>query len=196
MYKIPVTEREVFAASFVGFAKSGTRLPVGKLRLNWRRMPVFYRPARQSPPHGCRNSCGQFCRQLLCYLICHKGESPQFPPMYIDRNSGNRLSSRFDRRDWRPLQWPNCRFQECELRAFLRMDILWTCIPTKHQQPEFPIFVTEWNPPLPYKIQSIVCLRKPTSRLTGQTTETVSYTHLRAHETRHDLVCRLLLEKK
>src|SRR5450756_237267 len=28
------------------------------------------------------------------------------------------------------------------------------------------------------------------------TLETVSYTHLRAHETRHDLVCRLLLEKK
>src|SRR5450756_3111377 len=28
------------------------------------------------------------------------------------------------------------------------------------------------------------------------TQETVSYTHLRAHETRHDLVCRLLLEKK
>src|SRR5450756_3079569 len=27
-------------------------------------------------------------------------------------------------------------------------------------------------------------------------TPTVSYTHLRAHETRHDLVCRLLLEKK
>ena len=27
-------------------------------------------------------------------------------------------------------------------------------------------------------------------------TNTVSYTHLRAHETRHDLVCRLLLEKK
>src|SRR5665648_1194397 len=25
--------------------------------------------------------------------------------------------------------------------------------------------------------------------------EAVSYTHLRAHETRHDLVCRLLLEK-
>src|SRR5450756_2915186 len=28
------------------------------------------------------------------------------------------------------------------------------------------------------------------------TTLPVSYTHLRAHETRHDLVCRLLLEKK
>ena len=27
-------------------------------------------------------------------------------------------------------------------------------------------------------------------------TAAVSYTHLRAHETRHDLVCRLLLEKK
>src|SRR5665648_1118533 len=27
-------------------------------------------------------------------------------------------------------------------------------------------------------------------------TKYVSYTHLRAHETRHDLVCRLLLEKK
>ena len=30
----------------------------------------------------------------------------------------------------------------------------------------------------------------------GAGTETVSYTHLRAHETVLDLVCRLLLEKK
>src|SRR5450759_44403 len=29
----------------------------------------------------------------------------------------------------------------------------------------------------------------------GQPLVAVSYTHLRAHETRHDLVCRLLLEK-
>src|SRR5450756_1564227 len=29
---------------------------------------------------------------------------------------------------------------------------------------------------------------------TMRTMEPVSYTHLRAHETRHDLVCRLLLE--
>src|SRR5450759_1394660 len=34
-----------------------------------------------------------------------------------------------------------------------------------------------------------------TNTWSGYTT-TVSYTHLRAHETRHDLVCRLLLEKK
>src|SRR5450759_1356579 len=32
--------------------------------------------------------------------------------------------------------------------------------------------------------------------LVGQNHLPVSYTHLRAHETRHDLVCRLLLEKK
>src|SRR5665648_1234415 len=31
---------------------------------------------------------------------------------------------------------------------------------------------------------------------TSDGTIAVSYTHLRAHETRHDLVCRLLLEKK
>src|SRR5450759_4438745 len=30
----------------------------------------------------------------------------------------------------------------------------------------------------------------------AQAPVSVSYTHLRAHETRHDLVCRLLLEKK
>src|SRR5450759_2241425 len=32
--------------------------------------------------------------------------------------------------------------------------------------------------------------------LLNNVNEAVSYTHLRAHETRHDLVCRLLLEKK
>src|SRR5428012_22402 len=32
--------------------------------------------------------------------------------------------------------------------------------------------------------------------LGARRTAPVSYTHLRAHETRHDLVCRLLLEKK
>src|SRR5450756_2922659 len=35
-----------------------------------------------------------------------------------------------------------------------------------------------------------------TTHVPGHTTNSVSYTHLRAHETRHDLVCRLLLEKK
>ena len=31
---------------------------------------------------------------------------------------------------------------------------------------------------------------------TGDVKQSVSYTHLRAHETRSNLVCRLLLEKK
>src|SRR5450756_2893627 len=35
---------------------------------------------------------------------------------------------------------------------------------------------------------------KPVTKIAGH--GSVSYTHLRAHETRHDLVCRLLLEKK
>src|SRR5450756_3229672 len=33
-------------------------------------------------------------------------------------------------------------------------------------------------------------------KVRGQDNNSISYTHLRAHETRHDLVCRLLLEKK
>src|SRR5428012_2596 len=36
----------------------------------------------------------------------------------------------------------------------------------------------------------------PPSPGTVRPSRPVSYTHLRAHETRHDLVCRLLLEKK
>src|SRR5665648_776884 len=39
------------------------------------------------------------------------------------------------------------------------------------------------------------CRRTP-DRTTASGRTSVSYTHLRAHETRHDLVCRLLLEKK
>ena len=43
-------------------------------------------------------------------------------------------------------------------------------------------------------VQSYVQLRHRGRTHTGLCP--VSYTHLRAHETRHDLVCRLLLEKK
>src|SRR5450756_849789 len=41
------------------------------------------------------------------------------------------------------------------------------------------------------------CTYPPTvsRRVGGGRIKAVSYTHLRAHETRHDLVCRLLLEK-
>src|SRR5450759_4382325 len=41
------------------------------------------------------------------------------------------------------------------------------------------------------------CRHRAGLRQTGKgRANPVSYTHLRAHETRHDLVCRLLLEKK
>src|SRR5450756_1519803 len=36
--------------------------------------------------------------------------------------------------------------------------------------------------------------RRELDSILQQVPEAVSYTHLRAHETRHDLVCRLLLE--
>ena len=39
-------------------------------------------------------------------------------------------------------------------------------------------------------------ITKANSLIEIDITRAVSYTHLRAHETRHDLVCRLLLEKK
>src|SRR5450756_3003934 len=49
-----------------------------------------------------------------------------------------------------------------------------------------------------YKRQGQDCRLSPLSRQPFLMTESkpVSYTHLRAHETRHDIVCRLLLEKK
>ena len=37
---------------------------------------------------------------------------------------------------------------------------------------------------------------KVTAPVPTSSSQAVSYTHLRAHETREDLVCRLLLEKK
>src|SRR5665648_419373 len=51
---------------------------------------------------------------------------------------------------------------------------------------------------VPWIVWLVVRKRESTARLmfAGVTVMAVSYTHLRAHETRHDLVCRLLLEKK
>src|SRR5450756_2845916 len=52
-------------------------------------------------------------------------------------------------------------------------------------------------PPEIEEIIEIYANRVMREILTVETsTYPVSYTHLRAHETRHDLVCRLLLEKK
>src|SRR5450759_550083 len=48
----------------------------------------------------------------------------------------------------------------------------------------------------PYRNVINSSLRAAPGRPAQRSAATVSYTHLRAHETRHDLVCRLLLEKK
>src|SRR5450759_672131 len=58
------------------------------------------------------------------------------------------------------------------------------------------IFVSSWAKTLMgWKRDSPPSLFSLTSS-EHQAYKAVSYTHLRAHETRHDLVCRLLLEKK
>src|SRR5665648_1197514 len=44
--------------------------------------------------------------------------------------------------------------------------------------------------------ESIAIIRSSLEISAISSSSPVSYTHLRAHETRHDLVCRLLLEKK
>src|SRR5450756_2520741 len=51
------------------------------------------------------------------------------------------------------------------------------------------------------QVQGVVFDRRGSGKVDGalevvRVHDPVSYTHLRAHETRHDLVCRLLLEKK
>eukprot|EP00825_Cyclidium_porcatum_P004534 TRINITY_DN1213_c0_g1_i2.p1 TRINITY_DN1213_c0_g1~~TRINITY_DN1213_c0_g1_i2.p1 ORF type:complete len:313 (+),score=59.43 TRINITY_DN1213_c0_g1_i2:141-1079(+) len=43
---------------------------------------------------------------------------------------------------------------------------------------------------------NVYSINKATEKIDKSPIKAVSYTHLRAHETRHDLVCRLLLEKK
>src|SRR5450756_2977338 len=51
--------------------------------------------------------------------------------------------------------------------------------------------------PLNMVMLDVFAQRPPQGALTKENDlRPVSYTHLRAHETRHDLVCRLLLEKK
>src|SRR5450756_2747660 len=59
-------------------------------------------------------------------------------------------------------------------------------------------FVTEGGIACTSLLYDIVERRwwEPMLEFVGVGAEPVSYTHLRAHETRHDLVCRLLLEKK
>src|SRR5450756_1207729 len=49
--------------------------------------------------------------------------------------------------------------------------------------------------PVDIPLTIVLSLTSPAAR-SNSSFIPVSYTHLRAHETRHDIVCRLLLEKK
>src|SRR5665648_1133784 len=53
-----------------------------------------------------------------------------------------------------------------------------------------------WNGPEGSEIRQILAQTQSSLPQEEPIFNPVSYTHLRAHETRHDLVCRLLLEKK
>src|SRR5450759_287405 len=56
------------------------------------------------------------------------------------------------------------------------------------------VFVrTARSPVHPSRRNVLLAIARP---IAAEGRASVSYTHLRAHETRHDLVCRLLLEKK
>ena len=65
--------------------------------------------------------------------------------------------------------------------------------------------INEWGVAVDNPLSSFHIKREPDQRLRRVSeeelqqllhTESVSYTHLRAHETKANLVCRLLLEKK
>src|SRR5450756_2887252 len=60
-----------------------------------------------------------------------------------------------------------------------------------------PFFKAFCNPTRAQIIEFLLGGERCVCEMTGPLDQSpVSYTHLRAHETRHDLVCRLLLEQK
>src|SRR5450759_5531013 len=98
-------------------------------------------------------------------------------------------------RKFTSLAWPVKVLKRSPSSAELKPD--WPPSPyiSWYQTTDEPVY---WNVPLswvpPWRLFFGRLLL--TDRLWNCSVETVSYTHLRAHETRHDLVCRLLLEKK
>ena len=62
---------------------------------------------------------------------------------------------------------------------------------------ELPRREISWDTAMAVMMEGNLDLKRSEQALRAtERSVTVSYTHLRAHETRHDLVCRLLLEKK
>src|SRR5450759_2698960 len=96
--------------------------------------------------------------------------------------ASTRWPNRFGKSSWMSriikLIWPRLSAKKCRMSAVRggrhqRSELANTCAPQKPLQSETE---REW------------------CKFWGDSAP-VSYTHLRAHETRHDLVCRLLLEK-
>ena len=63
-----------------------------------------------------------------------------------------------------------------------------------HLFPQLSLGIKNWNEELVKVNKKIIYI--PLQMYPEATVDSVSYTHLRAHETVLDLVCRLLLEKK
>src|SRR5450759_3637645 len=76
------------------------------------------------------------------------------------------------------------KFEDLRPPGFEVFPVFWT-----------PIEAASWLMSL-YPSSYSVGVKYPSVEWRRFVLKSVSYTHLRAHETRHDLVCRLLLEKK
>src|SRR5450756_1927678 len=74
------------------------------------------------------------------------------------------------------------------------VDALSLIVPRERAHLRGKALVTKLRQKIPRQMFEVAVQAAIGSRVVAR--ETVSYTHLRAHETRHDLVCRLLLEKK
>ena len=77
-------------------------------------------------------------------------------------------------------------------KVFHQAGLSWTISSHASEAANFGLFIGSQD-----NMQKIAMrIREAALELGVRRIVSVSYTHLRAHETRHDLVCRLLLEKK
>src|SRR5450759_5769068 len=85
---------------------------------------------------------------------------------------------------------------EAALSRSLKSVTYWSCSPWISSSGRGAILPTQRTASNRYRLTPKRRQAAPSTRVIINGANPVSYTHLRAHETRHDLVCRLLLEKK
>src|SRR5450756_1035337 len=107
-------------------------------------------------------------------------------------NRGNSTCAFLRRSAWRAVNSLFCRFAVEVLVVSLRVlaGMVDDAVPMIRRRIER--IELQWNTA---GINDVV-IRPSRDDYCEASADPVSYTHLRAHETRHDLVCRLLLEKK